>query len=144
MLDTPSFNQRVIAGDTEMSIIGSGGMNSDLAPDYLRLVYASTTRLTQHAQGYLNPEVDRLAQAQLHTLDEQRRRQICAELQRIIARDVPLLPLFYPGSATVVRLSPFQAWYYTPGGVAHVVPTVENKQAFVTGQKTGLEIRPIR
>ncbi len=142
--DRPTFNQRVINENVEMCIIGSGGMNSDLAPDYLRLVYASYTELTQHAIGYVNPDVDRLAADQLRTLDDQRRMQICAEIQRIIASDLPLLPLFYPGSATVVRLDRFQPWYVTPGGVAHVIPTVENKHAFVTGQKTGLEIRPNR
>jgi peptide/nickel transport system substrate-binding protein len=139
--DQPTFNQRVISGDTEMSLIVAGGMNSDIAPDYLRLAYASDTKSTQHAQGYRNPEVDRLAAEQLRTLDEAKRKDICAELQRIIASDVPLLPLFYPGFATVVRLERFQPWYHTPGGVAGTVPTVENKQIFVTGNKTGLDIR---
>ncbi len=141
-LDTPTFNMRIIAGETEMSLIGSGGMNSDLGTDYLRLVYSSATRLTQHAQGYANPEVDRLCQEQLETLDEDERMDVVAEIQQLVAADLPLLPLFYPASFSIVRPETFDAWYFTPGGVAGVVPTVQNKQAFVTGQRTGTEVLP--
>ena len=140
-LDTPTFNQRVLAGDTEMSLIGSGGMNG--YPDYLRRVYASTTRLTQHAQGYSNPEVDRLAQVQLTTLDEDERMEAIADIQRIVAGDVPLLPLFYPTPFHIFRPEVFDVWYYTPGGLGGNIPVPGNKQAFITGRPTGTEIRPI-
>jgi len=138
-VDTPTFNERVIGGDVEMSIIGSGGMNSDLAPDYLRLIYNSDTELTQHAQGYRNPEVNRLTEEQLRTLDRSERMEICARIQRLVAQDLPLLPLIYPTSFNLVRKEAFDAWYYTPGGVAGVVPTLQNKHAFVTGRKTGIQ-----
>ena len=127
--------------DVELSLIGSGGMNSDLAPDYLRLVYNSKTRLAQHAQGYVNPEVDDLTQRQLATLDEGERKKIVARAQELIARDVPILPLLYPDSYTMFRKATFDQWYVTPGGVAGVVPTANNKQAFVTGTKTGTKVR---
>lgn len=137
-LDRPTFNERVIAGETELSLIGSGGMNSDLAPDYLRLVYNSTTELTQHAQGYVNERVDELTQEQLRTLDTEERMAIVAEIQELIADDLPLLPLFYPSSFTIVDTTVLDGWYFTPGGVAGVVPTLNNKQLFIVGQPTGL------
>ncbi len=62
-------------GETDMYLINSGGMNSDLAPDYLRLVYNSTSRLPQRAYGYKNPEVDQLTSEQLNTLDEGERKR---------------------------------------------------------------------
>ncbi|MDP9420764.1 MAG: ABC transporter substrate-binding protein [Actinomycetota bacterium] len=143
-LDTPAFNQRVIAGGSEMSIIGFGGMNTDHAPDYLRQVYSSKTRTTQHAQGYANPEVDRLVQEQLTTVDESRRKEIVGDAQRLIADDLPILPLVYPRGFTVFTKNAFDAWYYTEGGVASTVPTPENKHVFVTGRETGLEVRPTK
>lgn len=143
-LDTPAFNQRVIAGQSEMSIIGFGGMNTDHAPDYLRQVYSSKTRTTQHAQGYVNPELDRLVEEQLTTVDETRRKQIVGEAQELIADDLPLLPLVYPRGFTVFNNNAFDAWYYTDGGVGSTVPTPENKHVFITGRKTGLEMRPTR
>lgn len=143
-LDTPAFNQRVIAGESEMSIINFGGMNTDHAADYLRQVYSSKTQTTQHAQGYANPEVDQLCEEQLTTIDEPRRKEIVAEIQRIIADDLPILPLVYPRTYTIYNNNAFDTWYYTQGGVASTVPLIENKHAFITGRKTGLEIRPTR
>jgi peptide/nickel transport system substrate-binding protein len=139
-LDTPTFNERMIAGDTEMSMIGAGGMNSELAPDYLRLVYSSEAELTQQAQGYENPRVDELAREQLRTIDEDERKEIVAELQQIIAEDLPLLPLFYPTSMSIHDRQAFDEWYYTPGGAAGVVPTTLNRHVLVTGEQTGMPI----
>jgi peptide/nickel transport system substrate-binding protein len=140
-LDTPTFNQRVLAGEAEMSLIGSGGMNG--YPDYLRRVYASDTRLTQHAQGYLNPEVDRLCQEQLTTLDEDDRQEILGQIQELVTNDLPLLPLFYPTPYHIFRPETFDAWYYTPGGLGGNIPTATNKHVFITGVPTGTDIRPI-
>ncbi|HEV2810084.1 MAG TPA: ABC transporter substrate-binding protein [Acidimicrobiales bacterium] len=140
-LDTPTFNQRVLGGDVEMSLIASGGMNG--YPDYLRRVYASYTRLTQHAQGYMNPEVDRLCREQLTTLDDEERQEILAEIQELVAADLPLLPLFYPTPYHIYRPETFDAWYYTPGGLGGNIPTATNKHVFVTGVPTGTDIRPI-
>lgn len=139
-LDTPTFNERVIAGDAELSIIGSGGVNSD--PDYMREVYASTTRRTQHAQGYVNPRFDELAQRQLVTVDEGERMEIVAEMQEIVADDLPLLPLYYEASFHIFREDVFDQWYFVPGGVGVRTPTVVNRQVFVTGRQEGTEIRP--
>lgn len=144
-LDTPTFNQRVIAGNTEMSIIGSGGMNTDHGEGgYLQQVYSSKTRTTQHAQGYVNPRVDELVEQQQAILDPEERKRVVAEIQRLVATDLPVLPLFYANSYGISRKASFDQWYYTPGGVGGTVPTTDNKHAFITGRKTGLEIRPTR
>lgn len=141
-LDTPAFNERVIAGESEMSIIGFGGMNTDHgAGGYFRQIYHSETQATQHAQGYENPEVDRLIDEQQHTVDEEERQEIVAEIQRLVAEDLPFLPLVYPHGFTVYDQASFDAWYYTEGGIGGTVPLAENKHMFVTGKETGLEVR---
>jgi peptide/nickel transport system substrate-binding protein len=142
-LDTPSFNQQVIAGESEMSIIGFGGMNTDHAPGYLRQVYSSNTRTTQHAQGYVNPEVDRLCEQQQQEIDESQQMETVAEIQRLIAEDLPILPLVYPDSFTIYNKAAFDAWYYTEGGVGSTVPAIDNKHVFLTGRQAGLDIRAI-
>ncbi len=143
-VDTPTFNQRVIAGESEMSLISFGGMNTDHGADYLRQVYSSATRTTQHAQGYVNADVDRLCQEQLVAVEESERQEIVAEIQELIAGDLPILPLAYPDSVTIFRRDTFDQWYYTEGGVGGTVPTVNNKHVFITGAQTGLDVRPTR
>ncbi len=144
-VDTPTFNQRVIAGNSEMSIIGSGGMNTDHGEGgYLHQVYSSKTKTTQHAQGYMNPIVDQLVDKQQATINVEERKKIVAEAQRLIAADLPVLPLFYANSYSIFKKASFDQWYYTPGGVGSTVPTTDNKHVFITGRKTGLEIRPTK
>ncbi len=141
-LDPPTFNQRVIAGESEMSIIGFGGMNTDHAASYLLQVYSSETRTTQHAQGYANPEVDELTALQDTQIDVEERMETVAQIQELIAADLPLLPLVYPDGFGVFNPAAFDQWYFTEGGVGGTVPTIENKQVFITGRQTGVEIRP--
>jgi len=59
-----------------------------------------------------------------------------------VAADVPLLPLYYPNLFFITKKAIFDQWYFTPGGFAGGIPTVFNKQAFITGRKTGLAVRP--
>jgi peptide/nickel transport system substrate-binding protein len=142
VLDTPAFNRRVTTGGSEMSIITFGGMNTDHAADYLRQIYSSKTQAVQHAQGYVNPEVDRLCDEQLTAIEESNRKEIVGRIQRMVADDLPLLPLVYPHIYTIFNRRTFDQWYYTEGGVGGTVPTVENKNLFLTGTKAGLAIRP--
>lgn len=137
-LDRSTFNKRVINRETEMSIISFGGMNTDHAAGYMNQVYSSKTETTQHAQGYKNPEVDRLCELQFTQTDRQERMKTVAEIQRLVAEDLPLLPLVYPRSYGIYRKATFDKWYYTPGGVGSTVPAIDNKHVFVTGKQTGL------
>jgi len=144
-VDTPTFNQRVIAGNSEMSIIGSGGLNTDHGEGgYFQQVYSSKTKTTQHAQGYANPMVDQLIEQQQATVNVEDRKKIVAQIQRLVAADLPILPLFFANSYSIFKKAAFDQWYYTPGGVGSTVPTTDNKQLFITGRKTGLEIRPTK
>jgi hypothetical protein len=59
-------------------------------------------------------------------------------MQQIVARDLPALQLYYPTLYQVFRRSLFDKWYYAPGGIAGGVPSAINKQALITGRKTGL------
>jgi peptide/nickel transport system substrate-binding protein len=137
-VDRSTFNERVINRESEMSVIGFGGMNTDHAAGYLYQVYSSKTQTTQHAQGYVNPEVDRLVELQFTQLDREQRMQTVAQAQRLIAEDLPILPLVYPRSYGVYRTAAFDQWYYTEGGVGSTVPAIDNKHVFVTGKQTGI------
>lgn len=62
-------------------------------------------------------------------------------MQRIVARELPALPLYCPTMYTAFRKSAFDRWHYTPGGYGGGIPGPHNKQVLVTGSKVGLAIR---
>lgn len=139
-VDLTSLDARTTTGDFEMAITNFGGLGGD--PDYLRRVYDSAApKAFQSAHGYHNPRFDALAARQLLTQNPAARHRLVAQMQQIVAADVPLLPLYYPYFVTVYRPAVFNAWYYTPGGFGGGVPTIYNKQALVTGRRSGLVIR---
>jgi peptide/nickel transport system substrate-binding protein len=70
-------------------------------PDYY-FMYFNSSRIpsTENPDGgnrwrYANPEVDRLTTAGRHELDRGKRVQLYGEVQRLVAADVPIVPLWH-------------------------------------------------
>ncbi|HVM14787.1 MAG TPA: ABC transporter substrate-binding protein [Egibacteraceae bacterium] len=122
---------------------GPVGTTPNADPDILRPVYHSDPpNQLFAAAGYDNPELDALLDRQYTIQDQDEREEVVAEIQQIVARDLPLSILYYTTMFFVFREDVFDAWYYTDGGFGPGIPDAYNKHAFVTGNTTGLEIRP--
>lgn len=139
----PALFGSKFAGNFELALLGfpgpsTGSLNGD--PDLLRRVFSSEvpTSLTS-AAGYVNSDFDDLANRQRAAFDEEERMTIVAEMQEIIARDVPVLALYSPDTVFVYRPAVLDEWYLTPG---RSPVEIDNKQLFVTGREIGTEIRP--
>ena len=116
---------------------GPGGPNGD--PDVLRLLFSSKVPPSlQSASAYANPAFDDLAEAQRSTFDHAARKGMVAQMQRLLAEDLPVVPLYYPETALLFRKDVLDQWYFTPG---QFPSHLDNKQLFITGQKTGTKIR---
>lgn len=135
-VDLATFGQRRNAGKTELSVTTFGGTATDEQPDGLGKVYASTARALQRAQGYANDEVDSLLTKQRRILDPAKRTRIASRIQQLVAEDLPVIPLFYPPLTTIVRDAALQGCYYTTGGVGGLVPSINNKALFISGDST--------
>ncbi|MGI8425953.1 MAG: ABC transporter substrate-binding protein [Actinomycetota bacterium] len=131
--------QSLSGGNYDMAMIFYGGIGGD--PDYMRGVYSSKFDpkgfLSVH--GYKDDEFDRLAEAQLGTFDEAERKTMVARMQQIVARDVPLIHIYYPVPFLVYRRTAFDQWTYGRAGGGPL-----NKRLMVTGLKQGLDVRPIK
>lgn len=138
LLDRAAADDAAAQGEYELALVGYGGLGGD--PDYLRFRFSSKVRAKQfnRAYGYHNARFDELADEQLVTFDEQRRHELIAEMQRILAEDLPVLPLYVPDRLFVYDRTVFDSWYFTPGGVFGGYPGALNKHALVTGRKEGL------
>jgi peptide/nickel transport system substrate-binding protein len=121
---------------------GPSGVGPSGDPEILRGVFHSTPPNPFHkATGYTNPQVDRLLDSQLATLDTEERKRQVGQIQRIVADDVPVAMLYYTTFFMAYRKDVFDQWYYTPGGFGPGLPDVYNKHPYITGRKTGLDIR---
>lgn len=78
-----------------------GGTNQD--PDIFEYVFYSGSFPPKRANRgyYSNPEADRLIDEGRTTVDQAKRKQIYAELQRILARDLPYIDFWYMDNVTV-------------------------------------------
>jgi peptide/nickel transport system substrate-binding protein len=139
----PQLFASKVTGAYEMAITlypgpSAPGLNGD--PDYLRSIYSSEAESgLDHVGGYVDRELDDLAARQRATFDRAERKRLVADMQRIVARDLPVLPLYYSTVYLVFRRAVLDSWYFTPGGFP---VGVVNKQVFITGVPSGTEIRP--
>jgi len=144
-VDLPTLFGRLQEGahDIALSLYpGPGGTAPNADPDTLRTFYSSQIdERLQGARGWQDPAFDRLASKQLVTGDVDDRRRLIARMQRIVARELPALPLYYPTLFSVFRSRAFDRWYHTPGGFGGGLPGVYNKHVLVTGRRAGLRIR---
>jgi peptide/nickel transport system substrate-binding protein len=71
------------------------GGNED--PDIFYYAFHSSSFPPKHANRsyYVNPEMDRLIEAGRNTVDQEKRRLIYAQVQQILARDLPYINLWY-------------------------------------------------
>jgi peptide/nickel transport system substrate-binding protein len=123
-------------GEYEMAVAFGGGQNED--PDFLRRLFSSRVNDSfQSAHGYANPVLDDLADRQLVTLDEAERMRIVADMQRLIAADLPFLPLYYSDAFLVSQAGAYE-YYPAPSGTNDYNVF---KHTYVTGEKNGLDIR---
>lgn len=116
---------------------GPGGPNAD--PDILRLLFSSRLPASlQGASDYANLTFDALADQQLSTFDPAQRKSIVAQMQMILAQDIPMVPLYFVELDAFYRKPVLDQWYFTPG---EFPATENNKQLFITGQTAGTAIR---
>lgn len=135
ILDRATADSNAGRGSYTMTLVGYGGLAGD--PDGLRTRFSpSRSQSFSTAKGYDNARFNTLASQQAVTLDPAKRRELVAEMQKIVAEDLPILPIYVPHRTAYFDKNLFGDFYYTPGcspcGVAG------NKHMLVTGRKTGL------
>lgn len=85
---------------------------SSYDPDYLARLFSSTSAT---ASGYASPAFDQLARQVATTVDPAARRTATLEELRLLATDLPVLPLLFPNGAFVYRPAAYDGWQYVKG-----------------------------
>jgi peptide/nickel transport system substrate-binding protein len=94
----------------DMFVLGYGSLNLD--PNYLKSFFHSENDKPRgwNMSGYRNPRYDDLADKSARTMDPEARRDLIWEMQRILMRDVPYIPLYNPHLIEAVRTDDFEGW----------------------------------
>lgn len=105
--------------DFDLFVLGYGNLSLD--PDYLRNFFISKNNRPKgwNTSGYNNPRFDRIADAGADAMDREKRRQLIWEMQEILMRDLPWLPLYTPKLAEGVREDRFTGWVNMVGGIGN-------------------------
>lgn len=101
-------------------ILGYGHLSLD--PDYLRTFFSSSQDRKRggNKSGYHNPEFDRIANASAATMDEKERQKLVWEMQKILMRDLPYIPLYSPDLIEAVRTDKFTGWVPMLEGIGNI------------------------
>ena len=97
-----TFYSDIVKGEFQMySLRWVAGSNQD--PDIFEYVFHSSSFPPKRANRsyYSNPRVDQLIDAGRHTVDKAERKRIYAEVQEILARDLPYIDFCYMDNLTV-------------------------------------------
>lgn len=104
----------------DMFVLGYGNLSLD--PDYLRNLFHSSNDRPRawNASGYHNPDFDRIADASSSEMRVDKRRELIWEMQRIIMRDIPYLPLYSPKLVEAARNDQYTGWVQMLGGIGNM------------------------
>lgn len=106
--------------DFDTFILGYGKLPID--PDYIRSMFYSKFDRPRgwNMSGYRNPEFDRLANASRKVIDPEQRRELIWDMQLLISRDLPYLPIYKPALIEAIREDRFHGWVPMQDGIGNI------------------------
>lgn len=106
--------------DFEAFVLGYGNLALDPAWVGAFFVSKNAGKGGWNMSGYHNTQFDALAEKAARALDPGERRDLVVEMQRIVQRDVPFLPLYNPLLVEAARNDRFQGWVPMVGGIGNL------------------------
>jgi len=115
--------------DFDAFILGYGRLGLD--PDYVVNLFHSSNDKPRgwNMSGYHNPVFDRLADLSNSEMDPYRRQELVMEMQKLIARDLPYIPLYKPSVVEAVRKDRFDGWVDMLEGIGNIWSLCQVKPA---------------
>jgi peptide/nickel transport system substrate-binding protein len=121
--DMKTVDGLVGAGNFDLAIYSHG-----TSTDPARMLNSFPT-----STGWNNTEFMDLADEQMSTMNESRRKVLVDRMQVLIADNVPTIPIMYRNVYSATNKDKLGGFFYTPGGVGGGVPTEYNKLVFIYG-----------
>jgi peptide/nickel transport system substrate-binding protein len=115
-VDGKTRDAQVRGFNYQLAILGHGGWGSD--PDYLASRFAgeildqSASPSRSRLPGFDAPELMPLLKRQQTEIDPERRRRLITEIQKMLAEQVPEIPLYYTTGYSVYRPAAYDGWTF--------------------------------
>lgn len=122
--------------DFDAFILGYGHLRMD--PGYVRNLFYSGNDKARgwNMSGYHNPEFDALADRSESEMDPDKRRVLVDEMQQMIARDLPYIPLYKPSVVEAVRTDRFVGWVSMLEGIGNIWSMCQVRPAQTVAEKS--------
>jgi ABC-type transport system substrate-binding protein len=106
--------------DFDSFVLGYGNLALD--PSWVSAFFLSKNANPGgwNMSGYHDPQFDALAEKAAKALEPDERRELVLEMQRMLQRDVPFLPLYNPLLVEAARRDRFQGWVPMVGGIGNI------------------------
>ncbi|MBN1276918.1 MAG: peptide-binding protein [Deltaproteobacteria bacterium] len=130
-MEQATTDSRIKNWEFDIAISGHGGISGD--PRILNEMISS-----QYGAGSVNsarydidPELNRLMEAQMVEMDQQKRKNTVYGIQELYAIDLPAISLYYPDAVAAYNPVKGICWFYTKGGISKGIPIPQNKMSLI-------------
>ena len=130
-LEQATTDSRVKSWNFDLAVSGHGGLCGD--PRILNELIGSKFggSSVNSARYDIDPELNRLLDAQMVEMDQEKRKAIVYRIQEVYAADLPAISLYYPKAMSAYNPKKGIVWYYTPGGISKGIPIPQNKMSLI-------------
>jgi peptide/nickel transport system substrate-binding protein len=130
-LEQTTTDSRVKSWNFDLAVSGHGGICGD--PRILNEMISSKygAGSVNSARYDDNPELNRLMEAQMLEMDQDKRKALVYKIQEVYAEDLPAISLYYPDSMAAYNPDKGIVWYYTRGGISKGIPIPQNKMSLI-------------
>lgn len=113
--DTKTQDSRINQNNYQLAITGHGGWGGE--PDYLIARFGGTKFFADKisssaAVGYQNDQLANLLVKQSSEFEPKKRQKILAEIQSILAEELPEIPLYFRAPYSVYRPANYNNWMF--------------------------------
>jgi peptide/nickel transport system substrate-binding protein len=130
-MEQATTDSRVKKWGFDLAVSGHGGISGD--PRILNEMISSQYGVgsVNSARYDANPELNRLLEEQMIEMDQEKRKAIVFEIQKLYAEDLPAIALYYPDSMAAYNPGKGIVWFFTKGGISKGVPIAQNKMSLI-------------
>jgi peptide/nickel transport system substrate-binding protein len=130
-MEQATTDSRVKKWSFDLAVSGHGGISGD--PRILNEMISSQygAGSVNSARYDANPELNRLLEAQMLEMDQEKRKALVFKIQEVYAEDLPTISLYYPDSMAAYNPGKGIVWFYTKGGISKGIPIPQNKMSLI-------------